>query len=69
MQLLLTVDPDSYEDSNKANAARQQGTPHPICWYREGGVDLGNGTMTNGANSTNGTAVEQGTFYMPGRMW
>lgn len=69
MTLLLTVDPDSYTDDNKARANAIQGLPHPIAWCREGGLDLGNGTGTNGMNATNGTVVQRGTFNMPGRMW
>lgn len=69
ISLLLSVEPNSYDDGNMDSASRRQGTPHPICWYREGGVDLGNGTGTNGMNSTNGTVVQTGSFRMPGRMW
>ncbi|GAA5969368.1 hypothetical protein JCM3765_001285 [Sporobolomyces pararoseus] len=50
--VLLTVDPDSYQDSDKptpegVDAPYYQGSPHPIAWYREGGmnVDLSNGTV------------------------
>lgn len=68
-ELLLTVERDSYDDPNKDNADVQQGMPHPICWCRDGGVDLGGGDGTNGQNPDEGGIVEYGTFIMPGRMW
>ncbi|GAA6064377.1 hypothetical protein JCM10212_000486 [Sporobolomyces blumeae] len=61
--VLLTVDPDSYVDSDKPtssgiDAPYYQGTPHPIAWYRDAGsnVDLSNGTVENSPR-------------MNGRMW
>lgn len=63
------MDPDSYQDSGKAGSEALQGSPHPIAWYRERAVDLGNNTDTNGMNATNGTTVQQGSFVANGRMW
>ena len=65
----MTVDRDSYQDSGKAGSEALQGSPHPIAWYRERALDLGNNTGTNGMNSTDGTTVEQGSFVANGRMW
>ncbi|GAA5879299.1 hypothetical protein JCM16303_003156 [Sporobolomyces ruberrimus] len=63
--VLLTVDPTSYTDSDKptpdgTDVPYWQGTPHPIAWYRDGGmnVDLSNGTVANGE-----------ALRMNGRMW
>lgn len=67
--LLLTVDRDSYEDVGKVGSEALQGSPHPIAWYRDQAVNLGNGTGTNGMNATNGTEVEEGSFVANGRMW
>ncbi|GAA5837424.1 hypothetical protein JCM3766R1_000442 [Sporobolomyces carnicolor] len=60
---LLTVDPDSYQDSDKptaqgVDAPYFQGTPHPIAWLRDRGmnVDLSNGTSSDPPR-------------MNGRMW
>jgi type 1 glutamine amidotransferase len=68
-QLLMTVDRDSYEDPGKASSEALQGSPHPIAWYRDSAVDLGNDTSTNGMNSMNGTQSVQGSFVANGRMW
>ncbi|GAA6009816.1 hypothetical protein JCM11491_000825 [Sporobolomyces phaffii] len=63
--VLLTVDPDSYQDSDKptdqgVDAPYYQGAPHPIAWYRDAGsnVDLSNGTAPTGQAQR-----------MNGRMW
>ncbi|KAM0746221.1 hypothetical protein T439DRAFT_140598 [Meredithblackwellia eburnea MCA 4105] len=52
--VLLTVDSTSYVDPEIGTRPYYQGSPHPIAWYRDSSVDLGNGTR-------NGT--------MMGRMW
>ena len=52
--VLLTVDLASYTDPEIGTRPFFQGTPHPIAWFRDSPVDLGNGTR-------NGT--------MGGRMW
>jgi len=59
--VLLTVDPSSYVDSDKPtesgiDAPYFQGSPHPIAWFREGGmeVDLSNGTNAGEGKRMNG---------------
>lgn len=53
--VLLTVDQTSYTDSMRGTREFYQGVDVPSVWYREGIVQLGNGT---GAGGT-----------MDGRMW
>lgn len=53
--MVLTVDESSYHDpvKTKAERAKQQGSPHPIAWYKEGGLldaadfHVGGGTDNN----------------------
>ncbi|GAA97484.1 uncharacterized protein L969DRAFT_43198 [Mixia osmundae IAM 14324] len=68
--LLLTVDPASYSDpQNGTRPYYQGGQPHPIAWYRDTPLDLGNRTNTNGQNGTDGTVVQPGSFIATGRTW
>jgi len=64
--ILLSVDPSTYIDPSKPtesgiDSPYYQGTPHPIAWYRDGGmnVDLSNGTYTGEGQGSR----------MNGRMW
>ncbi|GAA5981958.1 hypothetical protein JCM5350_006580 [Sporobolomyces pararoseus] len=63
--VLLTVDPDSYQDADKptpegVDAPYYQGSPHPIAWYREGGMNV---------DLSNGTVPADQAQRMNGRMW
>ncbi|GAA5848389.1 hypothetical protein JCM5353_004883 [Sporobolomyces roseus] len=62
--VLLTVDPSSYVDSDKPTESGIdepyfQGSPHPIAWFREGGMEV---DLSNGTNAGEGKR-------MNGRMW
>ena len=51
----MTVDPSSYQDPMRGTRGFYQGVNIPSAWYREGTVQLGNGTAPGGT--------------MEGRMW
>ncbi|GAA5936985.1 ThuA domain-containing protein [Sporobolomyces koalae] len=63
--VLLTVDPDSYQDSDKptangVDAPYYQGSPHPIAWYRDANLDV---------DLSNGSRPADEAKRMNGRMW
>lgn len=68
-QLLLTVDDESYFDNFKQGPSGPQGDPHPIAWYRDGGVSLGQSLTITNVPDANGSWGAPAAFQMPGRMW
>ncbi|KAK4050577.1 hypothetical protein OIO90_005044 [Microbotryomycetes sp. JL221] len=50
--VILTPDPESYQDPEFATRGRYQGSPHPSAWYREEAVSLGNGTQSTAGQMT-----------------